>query len=116
MARETRTKADPKPATKAAQREDTIRAEYKAAGSLDGMVASWLLARKVREHYTKEYAQARDNGISNESAIVFLERKVGARLCELAIAREIRRLFPKSGVASLTAMGWDPAGTGDADG
>lgn len=102
------------PSSAKADQEDAIRKEYRSAGELDGMVGAWALAVKVREHYDNLLASA-----DVEKRVDWQEARfarAGARVVELAIARQIRRLFPKSGTAELHARGWVPAGSGDGGG
>lgn len=110
MATTRKSSRDASKETESAKRDDAIRKEYRSAGELDGMVGAWVLARKVRVHYDTLIDSITREG--KRADFTRAERR-GARLCELAIARQIRRLWPKAGAAELTAHGWEPAGSGD---
>jgi hypothetical protein len=101
-------------ATERADKEDAIRKEYRSAGELDGMVGAWVLAVKVREHYDGLVKSGHVDSNGEPWAEAKYAR-AGARVVELAIARQIRRLWPKAGMAELHARGWVPAGSRDDD-
>lgn len=101
-------------ASQARDREDAVRQEYRNAGMLDGFVEAWALARKVREHFESTLVPLPVKSDAQAFANAQLRQRVyGARIAELAIAREARRRFPKSATAALTARGWTPAGSAD---
>lgn len=108
----TRATRDKSKATVKADADDAVRKEYRKAGELDGMVYAWEVAKRAREHYEVERERVAKE-VSDASAAPLLWARNGARIAELAIARDIRRRFPKSGAAELTARGWVPAGGGD---
>lgn len=108
----TRTTRDKSKAAQRADANDAVRKEYRQAGVLDGMVLAWELAKRVREHYETEVERV-SKEVSHDASTSLKWARNGARVAELAIARDIRKRFPKSGAAELTARGWVPAGSGD---
>lgn len=84
-------------------REDEVRAEYKNAGKLQGLALAWQLVKRLREHYASGFLRLAEAGLDGHDARAARD---SVRIAELMLAREVKRLYPKSGVAELVALGY----------
>jgi hypothetical protein len=81
-----------------------VRAEYRAAGKLEGLVLAWAMVKRLREHYAQGFLNLTQAGLRGDDARAARD---AVRIGELMLAREVKRLYPKGGVAELVAHGYD---------
>lgn len=90
--------------TARSDKESAIRDEYRAAGKLDGLVLAWSLVKRLREHYAHGFLQLAEAKLDSHEARAARD---AVRIAELMLAREVKRLYPKGGIAELVARGYE---------